>query len=189
MPPKARPFSPSTVGELLHWSYANLAMAHAAIATRQERYGPVQFMVRARLYKGLNAGTMKIGPLADDDRLKMILPQACCYCGARENLSADHLMPTKRGGANSADNLVWACRSCNSAKGARDVVEWLELRDEFPPLLLLRRYLKLAVEISAGLDLLNTPLNQAPALPFSLEAVPLAYPKVSELRLWVVALG
>ena len=53
---------PTTVGELLHWSYTNLAMAHSAITANAESYGRTQFMIRARLYKGLNAGTMSIGP-------------------------------------------------------------------------------------------------------------------------------
>lgn len=28
-----------TVGELLHWSYANLAMAHSAVTAKAEKYG------------------------------------------------------------------------------------------------------------------------------------------------------
>ena len=59
----------NTVGELLHWSYANLAMAHSSITAKAEKYGRTQFMIRSRLYKGLNKQTMSIGPLADDDRL------------------------------------------------------------------------------------------------------------------------
>jgi len=175
-----------TVGELLHWSYANLAMAHSAVAKKAEKYGRAQFMIRSRLYAGLNKQTMHIGPLADDERLKMVLPQACCYCGSRDYLSVDHLMPTKRGGANTGDNLVWACRSCNSSKCARDVLEWLAERNQFPPLLLLRRYLKLAVEICRDRDLMTIPIGSAPELPFSLDAVPLTFPPPSQLRLWVV---
>lgn len=55
----------TTLGELLHWSYANLAMAHAAITVKAEKYGRTQFMIRSRLYKGLNNQTMSIGPLAE----------------------------------------------------------------------------------------------------------------------------
>jgi hypothetical protein len=179
----------TTVGELLHWSYANLAMAHSAINAKAEKYGRVQFMIRARLYAGLNKQTMNIGPLADDERLKMVLPQACCYCGSREHLSVDHLIPTKRGGANAGDNLVWACRSCNSSKCARDVLEWLAERDQFPPVLLLRRYLKLAIEMGRERGLMNTPVAAAPELPFSLSAIPRAYPLPSQLRLWVVEIA
>ena len=178
----------TTVGELLHWSYSNLAMAHSAVSAKAEKYGRTQFMIRARLYSGLNRQSMNIGPLADDERLKMVLPQACCYCGSREHLSVDHLIATKRGGANGGDNLVWACRSCNSSKGARDVLEWLADRDEFPPLLLLRRYLKLAIELCRERNLMNEPLGAMPELPFSLSAIPRVYPSPGQLRLWVVEL-
>jgi hypothetical protein len=180
--------TPTTVGELLYWSYANLAMTHAALTARSESYSRTHFMIRARLYKGLNAGTMSLGPLADDDRLKMILPQACCYCASTDRLSVDHLIPTKKGGQNTGDNLVWACRSCNSSKSATDVLDWLSQRHQFPPLLLLRRYLKLAIEISRDRGVLGMKLEDAPELPFSLTAVPTYYPKPVQLKLWVTAL-
>jgi len=175
----------NSIGELLYSSYANLAMAHSAITGNALTYGPMHYMIRSRLYKGLKAGTMNIGPLADDDRLKMILPQACCYCGSAEHLSVDHLIPRKRGGANCGDNIVWACRSCNSAKGAKDALEWLAGRSQFPPILLLRRYLKLAVEMTKDRNLMDTPISEAPELPFTLAAIPLRYPPPGELKLWV----
>jgi hypothetical protein len=34
------------VGELLHWSYANLAMAHAAVEAKATSCGPIAYMVR-----------------------------------------------------------------------------------------------------------------------------------------------
>lgn len=179
----------TTVGDLLHWSYANLAMAHSAIAVKAEKYGRLQFMIRSRLYKGLNKQTMSLGSLADDERLKMVLPQACCYCGSRDYLSIDHLIPTKRGGANVGDNLVWACRSCNSSKCARDALEWLAEKNQFPPILLLRRYLKLAIEMSQERNLMNTPLAQVAELPFSLSAIPKAFPQPNQLRLWVAEMA
>ncbi|MBX9792004.1 MAG: hypothetical protein K2Y37_24030, partial [Pirellulales bacterium] len=48
------------------------------------------------------------------------------------------------------------------------------------------QYLKLAVEMSCERDLMNTPLESAPELPFSLSAIPRTYPLPSELRLWIV---
>lgn len=179
---------PTTVGELLHWSYANLAMAHAAVDKKAGKYSQVHFMIRSRLFKGLQAGTMRIGPLADDERLKMILPQACCYCAGEDHLAADHLFPRKKGGAHSGDNLVWACRSCNSSKGATDALEWLARKATFPSLLLLRRYLKLAVEVTEERGLMAAAIEAAPALPFALEHIPRTYPAPSGLRLWVLDL-
>ena len=40
-----------------------------------------------------------------------------------EHLSIDHLIPIKKGGANSGENLVWACRTCNSSKCATDALD------------------------------------------------------------------
>ncbi len=177
-----------TIGELLHVSYANLAMAHAAVSHGCDRYGPTHYMIRGRLLKGLRDGTMRIGPLADDARLNMVLPQACCYCAEAGRLSADHLLPLKRGGPHAGDNLVWACRSCNSSKGATDVLEWLAKREQFPPLLLLRRYLKLAVEFCRVARLMDCLLDEAPPLPFSPSAIPTSYPPPASLSLWIIPL-
>lgn len=178
-----------TVGDLLYWSYSNLAMAHAAVDRGAARYGTVHYMIRARLFKGLRAGTMDLGSLGDDERLKMTLPQACWYCGAREHLSADHLVPRSRGGPDKGENLVWACRTCNSSKQARDVLEWLASRDEFPPLLLLRRYLKLAIEYCDSEGVLDRNLDDAEPVPFALGAIPRRFPSPGELVLWRAPLG
>ena len=53
-----------TVGDLLYRSYANLAMAHAALNMGSEKYGKVHYMIRARLQKRVADGTMNIGSLA-----------------------------------------------------------------------------------------------------------------------------
>ncbi len=181
---------PKTLGESLIWSYSNLAMAHAAVTQGANRYERVHYMIRSRLRKGLVTGTMKVGALAEDEKLKIILPQACCYCGAKEPLSVDHLLPKARGGPHTGDNMIWSCKSCNSSKGKKDVLVWLAERNQFAPLLLLRRYLKLAFEISAERDLIDTPLELAQDLdlPFSVDAIPRQYPNPSELILWVVPL-
>jgi 5-methylcytosine-specific restriction endonuclease McrA len=51
---------------------------------------------------------------------------SCQYCGAvAENL--DHVVPKSRGGAHSWDNVVAACRRCNSKKENR-LIEDVGLR-------------------------------------------------------------
>ena len=178
----------ATVRDLLFWSYANLAMAHAAVTSKAEKYGRTHFIIRSRLYSGLHKDSMQLGLLADDERLKMILPQSCCYCGSKEFLVADHLIPRKKGGANTGDNLVWACRTCNSSKCATDALEWLAKRQQFPPLLLLRRYLKLAIEISRERGIMDIAINDIPEIPFTLSTIPTTFPQPKELRLWVTEL-
>jgi 5-methylcytosine-specific restriction endonuclease McrA len=43
----------------------------------------------------------------------------CQYCGARDQLTIDHVLPKSRGGRDSWENLVTACVSCNNRKGDR----------------------------------------------------------------------
>ena len=179
----------TTVAESLYWSYANLAMAHAAVEKGASTYGPIHFMIRRRLYKGLLDGRMNIGVIADDERLKLILPQACCYCGGREHLCVDHLIARKRGGFDTGDNMVWSCRQCNSSKCANDMLVWLASRGEFPPLLLLRRYLKLAVKFCSEQHLLARATTEVDDLPFTISAIPHKFPAPCDLVLWRVPLS
>jgi 5-methylcytosine-specific restriction endonuclease McrA len=44
----------------------------------------------------------------------------CCqYCGAKGELTFDHVVPRARGGATTWENVVAACASCNLRKGAK----------------------------------------------------------------------
>lgn len=176
-----------TIAEHLFWCYANLAMAHSAVEAGAARYGPTHYMVRSRLWAGLKSGRMDVGALGDDEKLKMVLPQACAYCGTRENLSVDHLVASHQGGANSGENMVWACRACNSSKGSRDVMAWLQSKDRFPPLLLLRRYLKLALDYFRAHGALDDPFPGDASVPFDLNALPRGFPPPADLVLWVAA--
>ena len=44
---------------------------------------------------------------------------ACQYCGARDELTFDHVVPRSKGGVTSWENVVAACSPCNLAKGDR----------------------------------------------------------------------
>jgi hypothetical protein len=41
----------------------------------------------------------------------------CQYCGTTKELTLDHLIPKAKGGKSSWNNLVTACKRCNSRKG------------------------------------------------------------------------
>lgn len=43
----------------------------------------------------------------------------CQYCGSREELTFDHVIPRSQGGMTSWENIVTACAPCNLAKGGR----------------------------------------------------------------------
>jgi 5-methylcytosine-specific restriction endonuclease McrA len=41
----------------------------------------------------------------------------CQYCGARSNLTVDHVIPRSKGGGSGWDNIVASCAPCNRRKG------------------------------------------------------------------------
>ena len=174
-----------SVKELLFWSYANLAMAHTAVSRKQDKYKTFNYMIRAKLYKGLITGSMNIGIIFDDEKIKLESGMKCSYCGSNKNLALDHIFPQKFGGKDNGDNLIYACKSCNSSKGKKDLMEWMNYKNEFPALMVLRRYLKLVIQFCIKENLFDSSLEELKRkkYPFKLEYIPIKFPKPSELTL------
>ena len=172
----------ATVAERLFWSYANLAMAEVAVHDKDSAYSRKHFMIRARLYAGLTKATMSPRSLMRDQRIRMTLPQECVYCGDTRNLAIDHIVPTNRGGADCGDNAVWACRKCNSSKSDRDLFQWwFGCRTGFPPLFVVRIYLKQAIAYFTARQLMNHFWAELQDQPFSFEHIPTSYPPPNTL--------
>lgn len=178
-----------TVRELIYLSYANLAMAHTAVDKKQERYGAFNYMIRAKLFKGLKEGTMNMRTFFDDEKIKLQTGQICNYCGSSEKLALDHIFPQKFGGQDDAENLVFACRICNSSKGKKDLMEWMNFRGQFLPLIIIRRYLKLTYNYCNKYGLLEKKIEELKRmeLPFKIDLLPTNYPNPNELILIVEA--
>lgn len=106
----------------------------------------------------------------------------CWYCGRSVSdcgpLTADHVFPRLKGGEDVCDNLIMACRSCNSSKDAKDLLAWYHDRGEFPSLRVLAHYLKLVNLYAISKGLLDQPLEalEKSDLPFDFRYFPLAYP-------------
>ncbi len=47
----------------------------------------------------------------------------CQYCKSKKNLTIDHVIPKSRGGKSTWENLVTACRRCNTSKGSKTLEE------------------------------------------------------------------
>ncbi len=92
-------------------------------------------MIRVKLFKGLKDGTMNMRTIFDDQKIKLQTGQICNYCG-------------------STENLIFACRVCNSSKGKKALIEWMNFKKKFLPLMIIRRYLKLTFT-----DILSKPLS------------------------------
>lgn len=174
-----------TVREQIYWSYANLAMAHTAVDKKQEKYGRFNYMIRAKLFKGLKEGTMNMRTIFDDERIKLETGQICNYCGSSEKLALDHIFPQRFGGKDNAENLIFACRTCNSSKGKKDLMEWMNFREQFLPLMIIRRYLKLTFYYCAKNDLIDKRIDdlEEMELPFRIDLLPINFPNPNELIL------
>ncbi len=48
----------------------------------------------------------------------------CAYCGKEKSLAQEHFVPLSKGGEYTHNNIIPACRSCNSSKNNKDFFEW-----------------------------------------------------------------
>lgn len=106
-------------------------MATSRVATVSEPLAPPgrasaqqALAVAARTVSGANAKAVKQGNLADltvEEWLAVLAAYkyTCAYCRGTGALSLDHVVPLSGGGATTLRNVVPACRTCNSRKGAR----------------------------------------------------------------------
>lgn len=161
-----------TLSELLYHRYAVLSALHTCVAKGVRVENRLFFSVYHNRHKGFLSGELKVSPLTKDEKLKMTLPQCCVYCGTTKNLTIDHLLPTKKGGEDIPENYVWACSSCNSSKGARDVITWLQSKGRYPSIVVFRRYVKLVLLYAQKHNFMDCRLDELPAnLPFDVEAI------------------
>jgi hypothetical protein len=90
---------------------------------------------------------MQMSGLVRDDRAMLDCERCCIYCGSTDHLALDHIILLSKGGPDIISNQVWACRSCNSSKGDKDVFYWygLERKEEIPKEVL-SKYLKIVFD-------------------------------------------
>jgi 5-methylcytosine-specific restriction endonuclease McrA len=77
---------------------------------------------KRRVQKSQNGGSHTLA-----ERLEKFeaLGNVCFYCGKAKPLTIDHDIPLARGGTDDIDNILPACRSCNSRKKTRTAREFI----------------------------------------------------------------
>lgn len=92
---------------MLAWNASNVDMLRA-----------IRHNARARRSEA--AGTLTRRDVAE---LREMSGGRCAYCLASDRkLSVDHVTALAAGGTNDPDNLVMACKPCNSRKGPRGIL-------------------------------------------------------------------
>lgn len=135
------PATVKTIRDLIYYQYAKI-MAESAGLGHNYRF----IMDRV---SSLKKGEIKMsGILREVKKQFKDEPRVCEFCGSDSNLSFDHIIPHKRGGPDSAENMVLACKHCDSSKGSKGLYEWygLERKDELPKIVA-EKCLKLLHEI------------------------------------------
>lgn len=55
----------------------------------------------------------------------------CAYCGSKENLTIDHVIPQSKGGNDFITNVVCCCQKCNLEKSHNNWEIWYSQQDFF----------------------------------------------------------
>jgi 5-methylcytosine-specific restriction endonuclease McrA len=107
------------------WRLANPAKVKASVTKHRlanlEKYRHVASARRARK---LANGVFKIST----KELKKLYNSPCSYCGSKDSIEMDHVIPLVKGGRHSIGNLVPACAKCNRSKHDKLLVEWRAIR-------------------------------------------------------------
>jgi hypothetical protein len=137
MPPNAV----KTIKDLIFWQYAKLISKSAGFGINERAFQMSKFK---ELQEGKIIWSTNIREWIKEHEN----PNECIYCGIKQNLTIEHILPTSRGGPNTSDNTVWICKSCNSKKGDKGLYEYfgLENKDKIPRIAE-GKYLKLLYKI------------------------------------------
>ncbi len=111
-----------TIREELLYEYAKLISRSAM--------KKINYKFVSDRFKALRNGEITMSGTIREWQKEQELPKECVFCGSKENLQTDHLIPRSRGGGDSADNMVLSCPKCNDSRGDKGVFVWLGLKEK-----------------------------------------------------------
>ncbi len=172
-----------TVKQHIYHNYANLSMAHAAIAAKRRDYGDKDYEIRSAMFRDLMNGAKKIRPISEDDQF--LSRDHCNYCGSKKKLTTDYIFPKGTFPEYKKENEMIACSFCKSSRKNMDLLEWMETSEDFLPLMVLRRYFKLVHLFCQENDLMNMDLEEALEyeLPFEMQYWPEKFWPAGDIKL------
>lgn len=103
-----------------------------AVRSATARYrskNPERYRASHRIHQARRRGlVVACASIPDEDLRRIYDEEWCSYCLKyvdRTGRTIDHVTPLSKGGKHSLENLVMACKPCNSSKSDKDLQEWL----------------------------------------------------------------
>lgn len=154
MPPPAI----KTVKDLIYWQYAKIISESAGMGKKNYRFV-------MRKFKQLQKGQIFWNEIREyiKEREKK---DECVFCGARTNLTIDHLLPRSLNGPDDEKNIIWVCRKCNSSKGTKRLYELWTIKEGLEgakyrvPRIAEGKYLKFLYEVLKEKRMLNIDVHR-----------------------------
>lgn len=85
-----------------------------------------------RMKRARRAGVFFCGFEDDAAWHKIVTADPCPYCDKRTSGTVDHVQPLGERGDHSPENIVGACRKCNTRKSDHSLLHYLAIKRDFP---------------------------------------------------------
>jgi 5-methylcytosine-specific restriction endonuclease McrA len=82
----------------------------------------------------------------------------CTYCNQESKTTFDHIIPVDADGDDTMDNMVPVCKSCNSSKSNKNILEWHQEHEIPIDRIALGKYIKLRWDELSDEGRLDNPL-------------------------------
>jgi len=105
-----------TVKDLIFWQYAKIIADSAGFGKTNYRF----VMAKFRQLKEGEIFWNEIREYVKEREKK----DECIFCGAKKDLTIDHLLPRCFNGPDDEKNVIWVCKRCNSSKGSKRLYEF-----------------------------------------------------------------
>ena len=147
-----------TVRDLIFWQYAKIIADSAGFGKKNYRFV-------MRKFKQLQKGEIFWNEIREYVKERERKDE-CIFCGAKTNLTIDHLLPRCFNGPDNEKNVIWVCKKCNSSKGSKRLYEFWTIKKGLKgakyevPRIAEGKYLKLVYEVLKQKNLLDLDMNK-----------------------------
>jgi ribosomal protein L37AE/L43A len=128
-----------TIRDLIYYQYAKIIARRAFKAANGKEAKAQSYGFIKQTFGELKSGAKSWSDITREDWQFVEAQKKCIYCGKEEDLHKEHIVPKSLGirpDCETCDtiqgihNQIWACRECNSSKGAKGLYEFF--KEKYP---------------------------------------------------------